>query len=87
MKHSDFRIGTEFTTSGGRFRCTDVGTRTIVAIRVDRVTVTIRKSGSEMHHRVLNGSEAEKDGWFIGPPYAVAEHVFDEDALNDCSML
>jgi hypothetical protein len=35
MKHSDFSIGCEFATAAGRWRCTDVGTRTIVAIRLD----------------------------------------------------
>lgn len=35
MKHSDFTIGTEFQTSTGqRWRCTDVGTRTILAIEL-----------------------------------------------------
>jgi hypothetical protein len=36
MKHSDFRVGREFLTGSGRWRCTDVGTRTIAAIRLDR---------------------------------------------------
>jgi hypothetical protein len=36
MKLSQFEIGTEFLTPvGNRWRCTDVGTRTIVAIRLD----------------------------------------------------
>ena len=35
MKHSDFRIGTEFLTGSGRWRCTDVGKRTIAAIRLN----------------------------------------------------
>jgi hypothetical protein len=35
MKHSDFKIGTEFMTGAGRWRCTDIGTRTIAAIRLD----------------------------------------------------
>ncbi len=35
MRHSDFRIGREFMTATGRGRCTDVGTRTIAAIRLD----------------------------------------------------
>ena len=35
MKHSDFKIGTEFLTETGRWRCTDVGSRTIAAIRLD----------------------------------------------------
>jgi len=37
MKLQDFKIGEEFTTNLGRFRwrCTDIGTRVITAIRVD----------------------------------------------------
>ena len=35
MKHLDFRIGIEFLTATGRWRCTDVGSRTIAAIRLD----------------------------------------------------
>lgn len=36
MRHADFRIGTEFSSATGRWRCTDVGTRVIVAIKLDR---------------------------------------------------
>ena len=32
-KHEDFRIGTMFRSGSGRFLCTDVGQRTIIAIR------------------------------------------------------
>ena len=39
MNHADFEIGTEFTLAERRWRCTDVGTRVIVAIRIDEVTV------------------------------------------------
>lgn len=35
MEHSDFNIGTEFLTETGRWRCTDVGIRTIAAIKLD----------------------------------------------------
>ena len=36
MKHSDFHIGLEFLGPAGfRWRCTDVGTRTIVAVCLD----------------------------------------------------
>jgi hypothetical protein len=35
MKHSEFHIGCEFMTATGRWRCTDVGTRTIAAIRLN----------------------------------------------------
>ncbi len=36
--------------------------------------------------RSLSGAEAEAQGWFAGPPYAVAETVFDEDDLEACSL-
>lgn len=32
MVHTDFRIGVEFFTETGRWRCTDVGTRVVIAI-------------------------------------------------------
>jgi hypothetical protein len=35
MKHAEFQIGTDFMTATGRWRCTDVGTRTIAAIKLD----------------------------------------------------
>ncbi len=34
MEHSEFRIGGEFVTATGRWRCTDIGTRVIIAIQV-----------------------------------------------------
>jgi hypothetical protein len=35
MTRADFQIGCEFLTAAGRWRCTDVGKRTIAAIRLD----------------------------------------------------
>ena len=55
MEHAVFFIGREFWTVTGLWRCTDVGTRTICAIKL----------------------EGDPIDW-IGPPYSVAEHVFDE---------
>jgi hypothetical protein len=63
MRHGDFRIGLEFMTDTGRWRCTDLGTRTVIAIRLDR---------------------PDDPTWYLGPPYAVAEHVFDEDGVEGC---
>jgi hypothetical protein len=63
MKHSEFKIGREFMTATGRWRCTDVGQRTIAAIRLD------------LDH---------DPRWYNGPPYAVVEHIFDEDGMEDC---
>jgi hypothetical protein len=63
MLLSDFVIGEDFYTgSGRRWRCTDVGSRVVVAIEID-----------------MRGHS-----WFVGPPYAVVERVFDENDLPGC---
>jgi len=82
MEHSEFKIGGAFWCGGRQWRCTDIGTRTIVAIRIDRIEV-----GSNARERrcLLGRAEAEAEGWFNGPPYAVAESVFDEDDIEGCS--
>ena len=67
MRPGDFAIGREFETASGTWRCTDVGTRTIVAIKVSD------------HH--------DDPSWLTGPPYAVAEMVFDEDDFRECSHI
>ncbi len=36
MTKHDFQIGTEFYTAAGKWRCTDIGTRVVVAIRLDQ---------------------------------------------------
>lgn len=35
MDHNDFKIGETFWMSGAQWRCTDVGTRTVCAIKLD----------------------------------------------------
>ncbi len=64
MTHAAFRIGLEFYTGSGRSRCTDVGTRVIAAIKLDRADPTL----------------------YEGPPFAVAEYVFDEYDQDACSL-
>jgi hypothetical protein len=83
MQHNEFMIGETFWCSGKLWRCTDTGSRVIVAIRIDRVDV--EGSAPELR-RTLNRAEAEAEGWFNGPPYAVVESVFDEDFLDACSL-
>jgi len=83
MKLADFRIGEEFWCGGRQYRCTDIGARTIVAIRVDRVEVG---SNAPELRRTLNRAEAEAQGWFNGPPYAVAESAFDEYDQQGCTL-
>lgn len=36
MNRGDLRIGSEFKTPVGTWRVTDIGTRTVIAIRIDR---------------------------------------------------
>ena len=63
MQHTDFEIGLEFECGGRRWRCTDLGTRTVIAIPLEY---------------------PEDPSWYNGPPYAVAETVFDEYDLEGC---
>ncbi|MDS4058101.1 MAG: antitoxin VbhA family protein [Candidatus Contendobacter sp.] len=63
MQRTDFAIGLEFECGGKRWRCTDLGTRTVIAIALEY---------------------PEDPSWYNGPPYAVAETVFDEYDLEGC---
>jgi len=36
MKKEDFQIGCEFYTGSGKWRCTDIGTRVIIAVKLDK---------------------------------------------------
>lgn len=83
MKHSEFVIGEEFWCSGRQWRCTDIGTRTIIAICLDSITV---ESSDPALCRPLSRAEAEAAGWFKGPPYASTESVFDEYSMETCSL-
>jgi len=97
MKHSEFSIGCEFTiirmelerNVTQRWRCTDVGTRTIAAIQISHIDITETLSSFDGERQIvkrsLNQAEAEADGWFNGPPYAVVEHLFDEHEIPLCT--
>jgi hypothetical protein len=82
MQLSEFTISGTFWCSGRQRRCTDIGTRTAIAIRID--IVDVGGANPELQ-RTLSQAEAEADGGFNGPPYAVAEVVFDEDDMPACS--
>ena len=75
MKHYDFAMGQAFTTGHGLWRCTDIGTRTVIAIRIDAAEVVAVLGGRETQSVV----DPRRDpSWLNGPPYALAETVFDE---------
>lgn len=66
MTLTEFKIGNEFNCGEKRWRCTDVGSRAILAIEID---------------------DREDQSWFIGPPYAVVERVFDEYDQKGCMSI
>ncbi len=83
LDRSSLTIGDMFWCDGRQWRCTDIGTRTLTAIRIDTVEVDGTEPASR---RSLTRAEAEAEGWFNGPPYAVAEVVFDENEQEGCSL-
>ena len=62
MTHEEFRIGGTFWCGDHEWRCTDIGARTIVAIRIDSVTIGGDKP--ELH-RTLD--RAGPDPTFVSP--------------------
>lgn len=83
MEHSEFHIGIEFYTAAGRWRCTDVGTRVITAISLEsQQVVAVRRDAVG---DIEQGRHVSDDARGLdGPPYAVAEIVFDEQDLGGC---
>lgn len=80
MKITDFKIGQNFSCGGKRFRCTDIGSRVVIAIPLE-VTV----SSSSHAPRVLDEEAATAEHWLDGPPYSVQEVVFDEYDIEQCA--
>ncbi len=81
MDHDDFSIGCEFVCADRRWRCTDIGTRVIVAICLEPREVVMLRNGSQT--RRVSNDPADLNG----PPYGVLESVFDETELPGCSPL
>lgn len=83
MKHADFHIGMEFFTGGEKWCCTDIGTRVIVAISLEpRDTVSYSRDETGEWRKEHFISHDPRD--LLGPPYSVAEYVFDEYGLEEC---
>ena len=83
MKHSDFHISSEFFTGAGKWRCTDIGTRVIVAISLEpqeTVRVYYDETGERHEERFMSNDPRD----LLGPPYSVVEHAFDEYDLGGC---
>ena len=82
MEHSDFVIGETFWTQAGAFRCTDIGTRVVVAVKLGAREVS-RTESVDGELRITNRID-DDPSWLNGPPYAVEEVVFDENELMGC---
>ena len=81
MELSEFAIGETFWTHGGVFRCTDVGTRVVVAVKLGpREVGRAEKVDGELRTKRIDADPS----WLNGPPYAVVEVVFDENELLGC---
>jgi len=82
MELRDFVIGETFWTHHGAFRCTDIGTRVVVAVKLGPREVSTAES-VEGELRITKRID-DDPSWLNGPPYAVAEVVFDENELVGC---
>ena len=83
MKLSDFSIGAEFFTGSGRWRCTDIRTRVIVAISLEPRNLTRAKfddDGKLVEENFISNDPNDLNG----PPFMIAEHVFDEHGMQGC---
>jgi len=83
MEHSDFTIGMTFFTATGPWRCTDIGTRVIVAIVLkprNMVRCTLGVAGTLLKESFISDDPRDLEG----PPYGVVEIVFDEADLDGC---
>jgi hypothetical protein len=87
MRHTDFSIGLEFWCGGQRWRCTDIGSRVVVAICLEpREMVRLEREASDKTKRTETRFISDDPGDLDGPPYGVDETVFDEYDIDSCSI-
>ena len=82
MEFNDFVIGETFWTQQGAFRCTDIGTRVVVAVKLGPREVS-RAESVDGELRITRRID-DDPSWLKGPPYAVEEVIFDENELLGC---
>lgn len=87
MKQARFRIGLKFWCGGKRWCCTDVGTRVITAVSLEPHDVAeIIFPGDLSTVSYTRTYMTDDSSWLTGPPYQIAEIVFDEDDIGACSV-
>lgn len=84
MRLEQFKIGLEFLMSGNRYRCTDVGTRIVVAIKIDPEATIDQVSYRNGYKEVIKTKIGDDKSWYDGPPYAVSEIIIDENDMKVC---
>jgi len=58
----------------------------VVAICLEpHEVVTVTRGGAAMQ-RTTTPVMTDDESWFEGPPYALAEEVFDEHAMEGCTL-
>lgn len=82
MKFHDFMIGETFWTQAGAFRCTDIGTRVVIAVKLGPREIS-RAESVDGKLRITKRID-DDPSWLNGPPYAVDEVVFDENEQMGC---
>jgi len=90
MIYSEFQVGQKFRCGSKVWMCTDKGTRVITAIclTVCRTNDWARNLDEDIQERAWERKTPEVDpSWLKGPPYALAEHVFDENDQKGCESL
>jgi hypothetical protein len=86
MQHCDFSIGLEFWCGARRWRCTDIGTRVIVAVCMEpREIVALEARPNDKTSRSERRFLSEDPRDLDGPPYGIVENVFDEFDMDACS--
>ena len=87
MKLGEFHIGLEFWCGGNRWRCTDVGSRVVVAVSLEaHEVVSSERDPEDPTKRIERRYMTTDPVWFNGPPYGIVEHVFDENSIMGCSL-
>lgn len=86
LTHDQFHIGLQFWCGNKRWRCTDVGSRVIVAISLEPHEVReLERVAGDPENVHARGLVTDDPGWLNGPPFAVVEYVFDEYSMDGCS--
>jgi hypothetical protein len=87
--HSDLSIGVFFSCGGELWRCTDVGARTVIATQWTNVYLRKTSAVSGREYALLGPFDLrrEEQDWTRGPPYLLAEEVFDENDLGGMELV